>query len=347
VSRVSVVVPSYNYGRYLPACVDSVLAQEGVETEVLVIDDASSDETPEIARRMAARDPRVQFRRHATNQGHIATYNEGLEWASGEYTVLLSADDLLVPGALGRAVRLLDSHPEVGFVYGIPLFLKAGRSWPRARTSSRRDRWQIQDGHDWIEDRCRQGASCIISPEVVIRTKVQREVGGFRAELPHTGDLEFWLRLAAHAAVGRILDADHAYYRLHNQNMHSQRFSAIQRLEQVKAAFDSAFHEQGHRITDRERLQEFANRALARRALELATEALDHGWATPELVEQLVEMAERIHPDAPTFMAHVRLRRRVRLGPRLSRRLRLATDVALLRLPRAWAKYHLWTRRGR
>ena len=71
---------------------------------------------------------------HETNKRHIATYNEGLlEWADGDYCVLLSADDRLTPGALVRATALLDAHPTVGFVYGHPLTFQDGAPLPPAR----------------------------------------------------------------------------------------------------------------------------------------------------------------------------------------------------------------------
>src|SRR5262249_50316333 len=118
-SQVDVIIPCYKYGHYLQACVESVLSQQGVVVRVLILDDCSPDNTPEVAGNLALRDGRVEYRRHTVNHGHIATYNEGLlEWASGDYVLLLSADDLLTPGALERAVRLFDSHPEVGLVYG-------------------------------------------------------------------------------------------------------------------------------------------------------------------------------------------------------------------------------------
>ena len=69
-------------------------------------------------------------------EGHIATYNEGLlEWADCDYTVLMSADDRLTPGALRRATDLFDSHPDVGFVYRHPVYFQHGQEPPPARTS--------------------------------------------------------------------------------------------------------------------------------------------------------------------------------------------------------------------
>src|SRR5690348_14990448 len=114
---VTVVIPCYNYGRYLSTAVKSVLDQPGVDVEAIVIDDASTDESSEVVRALAASDPRVRAILHRRNCGHIATYNEGLEQATGDYVVLLSADDALPVGSLARATALLETHPSVGLVY--------------------------------------------------------------------------------------------------------------------------------------------------------------------------------------------------------------------------------------
>src|SRR3954454_4190332 len=116
---VSVVIPCYKYGRFLPACVRSILDQEGVDVRVLIIDDASPDDSAQMALALAAADKRVEVRVHEVNKGHIATYNEGLlEWADGDYSILISADDLLTPGSIRRATDVMAAHPEIGFVYG-------------------------------------------------------------------------------------------------------------------------------------------------------------------------------------------------------------------------------------
>src|SRR5262249_14381598 len=86
-SSVSVVIPCYNYGHFLQDAVTSVLdEQEGVDVRVLIIDDASHDDSAAVAAKIAANDSRVEVAVHAANKGNIATYNEGLlEWADGDY----------------------------------------------------------------------------------------------------------------------------------------------------------------------------------------------------------------------------------------------------------------------
>ena len=87
-SSVDVLIPCYRYGRYLQECVQSVLTQGIGELRVLILDDASPDDTPEVAAALARQDKRVTYRRHETNRGHIETYNEGIAWARADYMML-------------------------------------------------------------------------------------------------------------------------------------------------------------------------------------------------------------------------------------------------------------------
>ena len=185
-SRVDVVIPCYNYGKFLGDCVAGALDdQPGTDVRVLIIDDASQDDSAEIAHKLAAADDRVEVIVHPVNRGHIATFNEGLlDWADGDYCVLISADDRLAPGALRRAADIMDAHPEVGFVYGNVVEFRGGEEPPPARTKSRGQ--TIWPGHWWLEQRFREANTCIFSPEVVVRTSVQHHVGGYNPDLlPH------------------------------------------------------------------------------------------------------------------------------------------------------------------
>src|SRR5207253_1266650 len=105
-SRIDVAVPAYNHRRFLEGCVRSILSQP-VDVRVLIVDDCSSDDTPDVAAALVANDARVEYRRHSTNVGAPATFNECLDWATADYTHLIAADDCLTPGALARNVALL------------------------------------------------------------------------------------------------------------------------------------------------------------------------------------------------------------------------------------------------
>ncbi len=317
-SSVSVIVPTYNYARYLPGCVRSVLTQSDVDVEILIIDDCSSDDTEEIGTELAAADPRVTFRRHAVNQGHIATYNEGIDWASGDYLALLSADDLLTAGALGRATSALDSQSTAGLVYGRSVFFVTDDEIPPARTGEPLP--CLWSGQDWVAGRCKTPTNCISSPEVVVRTSLQQKLGGYRDDLPQGGDLEMWLRFAAHADIIYLRRVDQAYYRRHSQSMMRTTVNfTIGDLRQRRHAFDLLFSQYGARLRDAERLDNQAKEALAREALWGACRAFDRRPFDAEEVEELEQFAIETYPSATRLPEFRGLSWRRRLGPRSCR----------------------------
>jgi len=336
----SIVVPCYNYARYLKGCVDSILSQ-GVKVQVIVIDDCSSDDTPKVGAALA-KDPRVTFLRHEVNQGHIKTYNEGLALATGDYTALISSDDLLTPGALKRAQAVLDSRPEIGMVYGHSLYFEFNESLPNARTGM--PRLDIWDGRDWIAQRCKTATSCISSPEVVVRTSLQRQLGGYSSDLPHAGDLEMWLRFAAHGSIGYLGRVDQAYYRRHSASMQETKFgSTLADLKQRRSAFDAVFDAHGTKIRDAEQLRSAAHRALAKDALWTACWSYDRRRLNSVSVDDLEAFALATYPGARSLNEYWGLRWRRRLGPRWPPILQPVLPSGYVR----WVKGQLWWRRRR
>lgn len=290
---VSVVIPCYNYGRFLPTAVRSVLDQKDVDVEVIVIDDASPDGSAAVARELAL-DDRVRAIVHPTNRGHIVTANEGLDQATGDYLVLLSADDALTPGSLARATALLDAQPSVGFVYGFPVTI--GDEPPIVSGHVRN--WTIWTGREWITRRCRTGRNCILSPEVVVRTSVQRAIGRYDANLPHTGDFEMWLRAASVSDVGRINGPPQAFYRVHSESMmRTVHAGHVIDLEGRLAAFEKVMSDPAATIDHRDTLLAIAKRSLAALALECTSSAYDHGRATVEPVDEYLAFAARVWPE--------------------------------------------------
>jgi hypothetical protein len=345
-NTVDVVIPCYNYGRYLRGCVGSVLSQSDVKVRVLVIDDASSDETPVIGRQLADSNRAVEFERHGVNKGHIATYNEGLlEWSTADYTVLLSADDLLAPGSLGRAVRVMEADKSIGMVYGRTIHFEREAELPIVEA---RDfaytRWS---GAEWLRGRCRAGHNVITSPEVVVRGSVQRAVGGYRAELPHAGDLEMWLRIAAVSNIAYVRRVPQAFYRVHPRSMMRTVYhGAFVDLRQRKAVFDAFFQRHLSIIGDADRLYEQANRTLAREALWDACRAYDRNEVEASHADELEEFALKTYIGARALGEYAALHRRRRLGALVCNRTQIFAAPALVRRIRRWVLKQLWKRRG-
>ncbi len=230
-SRIDVVVPCYNYGRYLRQCVESVLSQPQADVRVLIIDDASQDDTPRVCAELVSEDPRVQVIRHPVNLGHIATYNEGIERARGDYLLLLSADDLLFPGALSRAAAVLDARPDVGLAPGVGVAFGPGA--PPAPTSPSEK--AVRSISTWAMITRLARRNFVSTPTAIVRTSLQKSLGGYKPELPHAGDLEMWLRFALAAEVA-FIRAPQAYYRRHAANM-SNTYDARADFDQCVAAF--------------------------------------------------------------------------------------------------------------
>ena len=320
---VKVVVPCYRYGELLGGCVESVLEQEGVAVQVLILDDCLPDDTPAVGRRLAQGDERVSYRRHERNTGLIATANEGLEWAGdGDYVVLLSADDLLVPGSLRRALSVMERCPRVGMVYGHAEYFESGKPMPRFGK-----RWRgtkVWSGSDWIRLRCRSGHNCVSSPEVVVRTSVQRRAGPYDPACRHASDLNMWLRIAAISDVAYVRGAAQALYRVHPDSMLRGALSgeagAIVDLTERRAAF-WRFLASAPPI-EIGGLRTMVGRALARQALWQASRAYDRGEvhgprAVP--VEGLIAFALETYPDARRLREWWGLRLRQRIGAGRSR----------------------------
>jgi GT2 family glycosyltransferase len=273
-SRIDVFVPCYRYGRFLAACVDSILSQRGVDVRVLILDDASPDETETVGRALERADNRVEYRRHAHNVGHIATYNEGLGWAAADYVLLLSADDALVPGALARITRVMDAHPEVTLGYGRDVTFTADIPPRLSGAADIHARSEIVEYRRFLEVSCGLGHTPIQAPTAVVRNSVQQRVGGFLAEHPHSGDTEIWLRLAAQGRVA-FVDASQAFRRLHPASM-SGEYSLLGRLEQHKRAFDTHL-DRDCPLPDRDWFRARVHATLAGQAFWLGAHAFDKG----------------------------------------------------------------------
>jgi GT2 family glycosyltransferase len=326
VSSVDVVVPCYKYGCYLRQCVQSILSQTGVEVRVFIIDDASPDDSAVVGAELARLDRRVRFQRHPSNQGHIATYNEGIDWVSAEYMLLISADDYLLPGALERATSLMEQHQEVSFVFGRALELHPdGSKRPFLTGIAKYDDADVSvvPGLEFIEVSTCENR--VPTPTAVVRTSLLKRLGGYRHELPHTADMELWLRLAAHGPVG-IVGECQAVYRRHNANM-SLAYSRtlLPDFQQRKAALDWFLRTSGDRLPDAEGLRMRAFRQLSEESLFCAHKTFALGETTTS--RKLAEFALRVDPGIRRSAQWVKLMVKQKLGHRLLGLLRSAIPL--------------------
>jgi glycosyltransferase involved in cell wall biosynthesis len=306
---VTVVIPCFNYARFLAGAVNSALSQDGVEVDVVVVDDRSTDDSVAVARALAAEHPAVRVLAHETNQGPVATFNDGLEFVSGEFLVRLDADDLLTPGSLARAAALARAYPSIGLVYGHPRHFTGDPPAPRVRVRS----WTIWPGRHWLADCCRTGLNVITSPEVLMRTSVVQRVGG-QQPLAHSHDMEMWLRISAFADVARVNGPDQAWHREHPQSLSARMADPLKDLRERRAAFDVLFAGPAGSIPEATVLQRLASHAIAREALDRACHLYDRGKATGTMVNALTELAREVVPVDEMPSDWRQLERRTALG---------------------------------
>ncbi len=331
ISTVDAIIPCHNYGHLLADAVRSVLAQEDVSVRVLILDDASTDSTPEVAAQLARTDPRVESRRHTMNRGHIRTYNEGLEWVQADYVLLLSADDVLTAGSLARAVRVMQAHPDVVLTYGRDIAFSAPQPpWHDARMEP--ESYRIYSYRELLDTSCRLGHTPIQAPTVLVKTDAHRAAGDYRVELPHSGDTEIWLRIVSHGRVA-ALDAVQAFRRLHATNM-SHAYSPRQRLEEQLRAFETHLSESPLPPPEREQYVRTIRRTTAEAVFWHAARLFDAG----DRVECAASLtfAQGCDPAIARTRAWSRLQWKRRLGPgvagffeRMMRRMRQPAMVNL------------------
>jgi glycosyltransferase involved in cell wall biosynthesis len=196
--RLTVHVPCHDYGRFLGQALDSLLAQTSTDWEAIVIDDASTDDTAQVVARYD--DPRLRFVRHDVNRGHIATFNEAIGLARGEYFVILSADDRYHATFFERALACFDASPDVTLVYtDAEIIDQDGRVLGISATT-------LDPDHDWVRDVSVQLMLCpfIRGCAAVAPTPLLRELNGYDPALFHTCDTYLWRQLAFRGRVGHL-----------------------------------------------------------------------------------------------------------------------------------------------
>lgn len=340
--RVSIIVPCHNYGHFLPAAVRSALSQEGVEPEVIIVDDASTDDSAAVAQRLACADSRVRVIRQHPNRGHVVTFNTGYAVASGEFVVRLDADDLLTPGSLARSVALFNNFPRVGLVYGHPLHFTTDMP-SKARTTVRS--WSVWSGEEWVAERCRTAVNCITTPEAMIRASVMQSTGPLSTVLKYAQDMEMWLRTAAVSDVGRVDGPDQAFHRDHAASM-SESYGKLVDLVERRAVFDTLFSGLGSRMRRAAELHRTARSALADEALADACHAYDRGQTRAVNVTDYIEFALATCPEAGQLPHWRALQRRQRVGARLAPIPPLFTAAVVGRRLRWEISYRRWQRTG-
>jgi glycosyltransferase involved in cell wall biosynthesis len=271
--KVTFFVPCYKLAHLLTACVESILAQTYGDFEVLIMDDCSPDNTPEVARSFT--DPRVRHIRNEPNLGHLRNYNKAIALAAGEYVWLISADDRLrSPVVLERYLEVMEAHPRVGFAFCPGVGLQGEQETGIVKYGWLPGPDAVLDGRAFLHRLLE--SNCVLAPAGLVRKECYERVGVFPLDLPFAGDWYLWCAFALHYDVAYFAEPM-VNYREHTESMTGQFIAeALERRAGGALAHEgddrpgwrrhrsrSPLHAHDHqRIQPRPGLQEMAGRQV-------------------------------------------------------------------------------------
>ncbi|MBL9119739.1 MAG: glycosyltransferase family 2 protein [Phycisphaerae bacterium] len=223
--KVSVIIPTYNYARFVLESVESILNQTRPAHEIIVVDDGSTDDTAQVLEPLR-RSGRIRYH-HQANAGLCAARNAGLSLATGDAFALCDSDDTWHPEKLRLQVAHLESHPDCGLI-GTTSFSEEPERWARLGTPT---------VHDLpLASHLTRTRFCPSS--ALFRRSLWEQVGGFDPSTGGTSDRDYWIRCAAHARVARV-DAPLTFYRVHGGSMTATKVDAMVASE--RTVLDKAF----------------------------------------------------------------------------------------------------------
>jgi glycosyltransferase involved in cell wall biosynthesis len=190
---VTIIIPCYNYGRYLAEAIESALSQTYAPLEVLVINDGSTDTTREVASLY----PVTLINQE--NQGAAKTFNRGIALAKGTYVVIVSADDKLHHSFVEKTVAILQKDRSVSFVYTHFMIFGARNKLIESK------RYSVQSLR----------LANYITGTALIRKEAFVRVSGFDPDLHNLEDWDMWLTFAEQGLYGMLLPEPLLFYRQH------------------------------------------------------------------------------------------------------------------------------------
>jgi len=198
---ITIAIPTFNRALLLKDCILSALAQSYQHFEVIVLDNASTDETGEILKQF--QDSRLRVVRQKSNVGLPQNWNSCLAEAKGDYFVLVPDDDRVAPWMLERCITLFRSEPEIEIVIGLSdiNLSQVGRIETVAR--NRNLRTGIWDGTDILKEFL-EGRLCTNMCSIMLRTEALRAGGGFPIDHPYVADVAAWAPVLLKGKAGFI-----------------------------------------------------------------------------------------------------------------------------------------------
>jgi glycosyltransferase involved in cell wall biosynthesis len=209
---VTIAIPTFNRASWLPHCIGAALAQSYQNFEVLVSDNASTDETPAVLAQIG--DPRLRVVRQKENIGLIRNWNACLAEARGAYIIFVSDDDLVTPFLLDRCVTLIREEPKLPIVICLTDTHILDEGHTLRATPHQKFGTGVWDGSDLLLEYLKRRISPTMCG-VLFRTEALRAIGGFPLDMPHAEDAACWVQVLMTGKAGFVNEAC-ATYSIHS-----------------------------------------------------------------------------------------------------------------------------------
>ena len=216
--KVSIVLPTYNGSKYLHRSIESCMKQTHSNLELLIVDDASGDDTARIVKEYS--DPRIRYFRHVTNRGIAEGLNTGFQNATGDYLTWTSDDNYYTENAIEEMVRFLQVYPQVDFVYAENYVVDEGNTTWRGGTVRRNEPAESLVIDNFV-------GACFL-----FTRKVHDTIGRYNPKTFLAEDYDYWVRVSKQFRMQRLFRRLY-YYRFHKNSLTS-KFTAEEVKDKVK-----------------------------------------------------------------------------------------------------------------
>jgi glycosyltransferase involved in cell wall biosynthesis len=228
---LSITISSYNHGKYIAQTIDSILKQSFTDFELIIVDDASSDNSLKIIKSFS--DPRIKLIALEKNNGVCNSCNKAISIAVGKYFKGFASDDIMMPGALAKKIQFLEQNQEYDAVFSAmqvidengKILKKKTKRFKRFFTDKNRSK------EEWLNHFFNKG-NCLAAPTAMVRTELLRKVGGFDQRFAQAHDFDAWVKCCLYGKNIYVFEDEMVQYRRvsNNQNLSSNTAKMRKRL---------------------------------------------------------------------------------------------------------------------
>ncbi len=203
---VSICIPTYNSATFITEAITSITQQTYSNIEIIVGDNASTDNTEEIVDLLIKKDARIKYYRNTTNLGYSGNCNKLISLASGDYVAIYHSDDIYDPSIVEKEVEILDNNADILGVFTLAKQIDTSG----ARLADMFSPFRNENGvrrvslDQYINNVIDYGGSCFVCPTSMIRKSIYETLDGYNTELKYIEDQDMWARILQKGLIAVI-----------------------------------------------------------------------------------------------------------------------------------------------